>query len=506
MSTTRALLDTNIVIHREAGAGQDDNIGVLFSWLDRLHYAKCVHPLTVTEIRKHKDPKVLKAMLIKLSSYDLLRTVSPLTPELTDIISLQDKTDNDKDDSRLLNELANKRVDILITEDTHIHAKAQQLGLSNKVFSIETFLQKVIEENPDLTDYKVLSIKKELFGNIDLTDPFFDSFKADYARYAEWFTRKSDHIAYICKEKERIRAFLYLKIENEGENYSDIAPIFPKKKRLKIGALKVSLFGHYLGERLLKVVFDNALVNRVEEIYVTIFRDRPEQQALIHFLNDWGFHKYGIKVTDSGEEEVFVRDFNRKVDRGEPCKTFPFFSRHANFFLLPIWPQYHTELFPDSILRTESPANFVESEPHRNALRKVYISHSLNRELQTGDVIAFYRTGGFHKSVVTTLGIIEDVVTSITDVGELIRLCRSRSVMNDKEIERYWNWRPGSRPFLVNFLYTYSLPKRPTLAELIDLGVIADALSAPRGFTSISWDKFYRIIKASKSDENLIIN
>jgi hypothetical protein len=46
---------------------------------------------------------------------------------------------------------------------------------------------------------------------------------------------------------------------------------FTPKKRLKIGTLKVELNGFKLGERLLKVVFDNALVQRVDEIYVTIF-------------------------------------------------------------------------------------------------------------------------------------------------------------------------------------------------------------------------------------------
>jgi hypothetical protein len=66
-------------------------------------------------------------------------------------------------------------------------------------------------------------------------------------------------------------AFLYLKVEDQREPYHDIAPAFTPKKRVKIGTLKVELNGFKLGERLLKVVFDNALVQRVDEIYVTIF-------------------------------------------------------------------------------------------------------------------------------------------------------------------------------------------------------------------------------------------
>ena len=34
----RALLDTNILIHREAAVVVVQNIGLLFKWLDRLHY------------------------------------------------------------------------------------------------------------------------------------------------------------------------------------------------------------------------------------------------------------------------------------------------------------------------------------------------------------------------------------------------------------------------------------------------------------------------------------
>ena len=52
----RVLLDTNIIIHREASTVVKEEIGVLFNWLDRLHHAKCVHPLTIAEIGKHERP------------------------------------------------------------------------------------------------------------------------------------------------------------------------------------------------------------------------------------------------------------------------------------------------------------------------------------------------------------------------------------------------------------------------------------------------------------------
>jgi hypothetical protein len=124
-----------------------------------------------------------------------------------------------------------------------------------------------------------------------------------------------------------------------------------------------------------------------------------------------------------------------RIFNGEkPALTFPFISVSARPFLTPIYPEYHTSLLPDSILKTESPSDFIEQEPHGNAIRKVYISRSIFRDLHTGDAIIFYRTGGCYKSVVTTVGVVEAVHLNIRDEAHFISLCRKRSVFSDKEL------------------------------------------------------------------------
>jgi hypothetical protein len=40
----KVLLDTNILIHREAATVTRPDIGRLFFWLDKLSYQKCLHP------------------------------------------------------------------------------------------------------------------------------------------------------------------------------------------------------------------------------------------------------------------------------------------------------------------------------------------------------------------------------------------------------------------------------------------------------------------------------
>ncbi len=507
----RVLLDTNILIHREANRVINDDIGVLFGWLDKLHYEKCIHPSSLDEINKYKDEKTVQSLAVKLKNYNLLKTVAPDTPTITALRKKYDTNENDYIDTCLLKEVFAGRVDYLITEDRKIQLKANELGVNSLVYSIDGFLEKVSAENPELADYKTLAVKKEYFGNINIKDKFFDSFKEDYCGFEKWFNLKSDETAYICEsEIKEILAFLYVKTEGNNENYADINPQFEKKKRLKIGTFKVISNGFKLGERFAKIVFDNALLNHVDEIYVTLFKKTEEHERLIGLLIDWGFICHGFKNSQSGSELVYTKNFHPNPNKKNPKLTYPFIDKNRRYFIVPIYPTYHTELLPDSILNNESPENFIENEPHRNAIQKVYISRSYFKELRTGDIIIFYRTktensSAFYSSVVTTLGIIDSVYTQIKDEYEFINLCRKRSVFTDVELKRHWNY-SKYKPFVVNFLYLYSFPKRPNLKQLIDMGVIAGTDSVPRGFEQISEESFNRILEASKSNESFIIN
>ncbi len=261
-----------------------------------------------------------------------------------------------------------------------------------------------------------------------------------------------------------------------------------------------------MGERFLKIVFDNALRFDVEEIYVTLFNKRIEQQRLINLFEQYGFSLHGYKKGLNNNELVYVRPFAGTATRSFPKQTYPFFSTKGQVFIVPIYPQYHTELLPDSILRTESPVDFVENEPHRNAISKVYISRSIERNLNSGDIIIFYRTGGYYKSVVTSIGIVENVIHNISNESHFIRLCRKRSVFTDRELSKHWNYSRYNRPFIVNFLYSYSFPKRINLKRLIEIGVISDYKSAPRGFTRISIKNLTDIMKECRADERIAVN
>ncbi|HEY5583242.1 MAG TPA: PIN domain-containing protein [Ruminiclostridium sp.] len=502
----KVLLDTNIIIHRESSTVVNEDIGILFRWLDELKYDKCIHPLTIEEITKNKDQKAVRTFKAKMESYYVLKTQAPINDKIKEISSTFDKNINDQNDTKLLNEVYANRVDILITEDKKIHLKANKLGIPDKVLYIDSFIDSAIAENPTLINYKIQSVKQELFGNINLEDTFFKSFKEDYVDFSKWFNKKADETAYVCMENNSVTGFLYLKTEDKKENYSNILPAFLPKKRLKIGTFKVTLNGFKIGERFMKIIFDNALHFKINEIYVTIFNKTIEQQRLIRLLQEYGFIYHGNKITSSGDEQVFVREFTPSFNKEYPKKTFPYVTANNQAFFVPIYPAYHTELLPDSILNTESPEKYENNESYRNAISKVYVSRSLERNLSKGDIIIFYRTGGYYKSVITTLGIVENIIQNISSEADFIRLCRRRSVFTDKELRDQWNYNRNNRPFIVNFLYTYSFPRLINMEKLIQMEIISDVNSAPRGFCKISQNQFLSIIKETSSNENLIID
>ena len=104
------------------------------------------------------------------------------------------------------------------------------------------------------------------------------------------------------------------------------------------------------------------------------------------------------------------------------------------------------------------------------------------------------------------LGIVECIHDPILSFEELELICRKKTFFDKRGLEAFWNQYKGIKPFVVEFLYAFSLPKRLNLATLIELEVIADLQSAPRGFSQISWEQFRKILKASESDESIIID
>lgn len=95
----KVLLDTNVIIHREAYKTSHLAIGQLFKWLDQLKYTKCIHPITGAELRSHANADTVRSIGIKLEAYHELKTTASVSPLIQYFLDRSDKTQNDRNDS-----------------------------------------------------------------------------------------------------------------------------------------------------------------------------------------------------------------------------------------------------------------------------------------------------------------------------------------------------------------------------------------------------------------------
>ncbi len=349
-------------------------------------------------------------------------------------------------------------------------------------------------------------ISLQRFENIDINDPFFDPLKADYQEFSDWFSGKRDKEAWVLREGQHIQAFLYLKLETGP--LADIEPPRPAARRFKAGTMKVDAHGTRLGERFLKLMFDHALEQRVEEIYVTVF---PKHQGLVKLLNRWGFDKCGVKSSANGSEDVYVRVMH--PTRRGIYKDYPFMMVTAGAKrLLSIKPEFHTRLFPDSKLQTESD-QIIRNVAHTNSIFKVYISWSDTvRSWARGDVVVIYRMkdesrapAAWYSSVATSICIIDKIKfgTEWENEQEFINSCSAYSVFTEEELRGFWR-KNRNQLTAVRMTYNLALPKRPNRKALIEQA----GIDAKERWTALSLtdSQFREILRLGQADERLVVD
>ncbi|MGS0943695.1 N-acetyltransferase family protein (plasmid) [Pseudomonas luteola] len=347
-----------------------------------------------------------------------------------------------------------------------------------------------------------LAVKK--FKDINLDDPFFDSLKASYKEFSDWFKRKAEDSTYIFEnENGTIDGFLYLKVENGP--ISDVTPPLPSARRLKVGTLKINAHGTKMGERFVKKIIDHAVHEDIDEIYVTVF---AEHDGLIRLLSKYGFEVIGSKTTANGTEEVMLKSL--KGSFKNIYDSYPVVSLDgAECYVLAIKPEWHTRLLPDSILNNES-NDIVEDISHANSIHKVYLT-SMNgiEKLKQGDVVVIYRmTDGkgpaHYRSVATSICVIEEYrdINSFSNRQEFFSYCRPHSVFTQDELNYFWN----SKRFRHVFKFTYNI----AFKKRVTRGVMIEEIGLPAseywGFFGINKQQLLSIAAKGEVDESLIVN
>ncbi|EKY3112488.1 N-acetyltransferase [Cronobacter sakazakii] len=348
------------------------------------------------------------------------------------------------------------------------------------------------------------------FNQVNFSDAFFDSLKADYSHgFIEWFHSKcnSNDYAYVLyDENDNIDGFLYLKTETGIVD--DVNPIIPDGIHLKVGTFKFNPKGTLRGQRFLKKIFDHALNNNVDNIYVTAFE---KHDYLIRLFKIYGFIDEGVKVSKNGIERVLIKEMNRDALTGDILSDYPFINNRNNEskFLLSIYPTFHTRLFPDSKLITESP-DVISDVSYANSIRKVYICGMSGVEsMKPNDIILIYRTSdnqgpAYYRSVATSLCVVEKVrnIHSFVTEKEFVDYCARYSVFTESELKNFYKTK--KYPYIISFTYNLALPKRLNRAKLIsDIGLNPQAYW---GVMKLTNEQFNSIVKLGGVNESIIIN
>lgn len=342
------------------------------------------------------------------------------------------------------------------------------------------------------------------FEHIDLSDTFFDSLKEDYSEFSNWFNKKSKNKALIhFDENGKLNGFLYLKPEEEE---LDINPPQIKLKRLKVGTMKIDAHGTRLGERFIKKIFDYASHEKVEEIYVTIF---PKHESLTKLFKKYHFSDIGSKLSNNGTESVL----SRKFSGSNIIYNYPFITHNKNskIYFLSIHPQYHSRLFPDSILQNED-SSIAKDISYANSIHKIYIAGMQGMEnIKKNDIVVIYRTAeqgksAHYTSVFTSICVIEEYIhiNDFKSFNNFYSYCEKYSIFSKDELNTIY--KEKKYKYIIKMTYNIALKKRVNRAKLIEMNIMSNSKGFYSGFGSMNFDQLVSVIKESQVNESLIIN
>ena len=351
-------------------------------------------------------------------------------------------------------------------------------------------------------------IKECTFREIDLNDPFFDSLKASYREFSDWFERKADERAYVSyAPNAKLQAFLYLKLERGP--ISDINPPLNTASCLKVGTFKIDAHGTRLGERFVKIIVDTVLRQNLRIAYITIF---PEHEPLIRILETYGFRKQGTKNGPNGTEDVYVKDMQFLT--GNPELDYPVVNTQGkNKWLMAIYPKFHTNLFPDSILKTEHPSS-IQDTSHTNSIHKVYVGGYRGfPQVTPQDCLIIYRCvernslkPAWFTSVATSLCAVEEILpaSAFGSAQEFVAYCKKYSVFDEAEL---CTWYRKRGTFAVKMTYNLAFPRRPNLRTLVEEHAVPHPKEgAYMGFLKLTDDAFKTILNLGKIHEGFVIH
>lgn len=492
----KVLIGTDILLSYLKKKDMVDGISLLFRWL------------TLTKSSWYIDIASISVLthfvpindLANLKGFQILKHIWPKSTLMNHLIEIQKNSRNVGPELMALlpqlNYLRFNDVDFLITENQTTHQLSRLFKVDERVLTIEEFIEECSVDFAEFDDSKGVVIKMVKFGTLDINDAFFNSFKEEYDPYYHiWFKKKAADDVYIAQdEMGRLRGLLKLKVENYDEDYGDIVPLLKPKKRLKISSFKADYTGQKLGERFMRIVFETALREHVEEIYITLYPTSRQRKRLVGMISQWGFFYYGVK---DGSERVYVRSFEKRMkDDAKAC--YPFHSTRNGVFIIPIYYGYAMLLLPPFM------NNNYEIDNSKQAIKKVLILHEMHQHLQKGAVLVFMQKKHQEvKSELVAIGVVENVYCSFCKEEDFINRCRKRSVLSKDLLHQFWH-RADENPVVVEFLYMYhfDIPIQVNPIELCN----SRNMIRNQCPVEISRNSFFELFAHSTYEKNLVVD
>lgn len=463
MSEFNLLIDTNIVIGLEDARPVAESFSELIRLSSKFGISLFVDPANFEDVERDSNAERRAITLSKLEKFQKLRPV--YVPPEEELVARYGniKNDNDRSDVSLLNTLDAKAVHFLITEDRKLYKRAERSGLGSNVMRVEEALEWLRQTFQTKSVELPYLIERKAY-ELDLRDGIFDSLRADYVGFDEWFDkcRKQQRHCWVLDIDGQIAGLV---IRND-ETHADAGTQHHGPKILKICTFKVrdGHRGEKFGEHLLKQVLWFAQHNRYDLVYLTVY---PHHEFLIDLLTYYGFEP----TIEKGDGEIFME---KPIAKGDLiCDDNDIFSfdrtHYPRFydgtsvqkFCVPIKGQYHQRLFPEIAFGPELPLfpddkSLITPGEERtpgNTIRKVYICRAKIQRLHPGDLLFFYMSrskGHKHSQSMTTIGIVEQIVRVIS-TDDLIRMTAKRSVFSQDDLEEF-SPSPDKPMLLIDFL------------------------------------------------------
>jgi EVE domain len=486
----RFLLDTNILIPLEdSGLVLESNLANFRRLANENGHALLYHPASEDDIAEDRNEARRKQTLQRLRQYPCL-DVRPKCP-WNDAATRR----NDSADNEILYALSLHAAHALVTEDRGIHDKARARGLLGRVYTIQTaedlllrLHESVSVRLPNIDDVPLYSVTPLL------ETPFFDSLRAGYQSFDDWFLQKAEEgrRAWVQWHASSELGGICIYARQDNERITDDLVI--EGSGLKLATFKVgdTSRGRKVGELFLKAAFRYASTNRLQSIF--IHGDVDQHHFLFEMLSDFGFEHVGFHPGSDGRDAVYLKRHPSQPPTADEapfeyfCKFFPHFRTDPAVakFVVPIRPAYHEILFPDFESRVDRQERLFQQENSAgNAIKMAYLSQAQTRSMAPGDIALFYRSGD--ERAITSIGVVESYET-LEDADAIIAKVKRRTVYSYAEIQRM----AASPTRVMLFRFVRHLRQPMTLEALLMNGILN---GQPQSITRISHDKFQRFVE-----------